>query len=132
MKNQQEQLELFAQRHRELGVAVERFEESARAIGTPEVIAVVDEGTKQLRATVRRVVGILVRQSSLPWDAVWTLGYHELFRDTGYHAVVQSATHGDQKHLDAVQRDGKMPAFLQTLCRMLTLPQFGNKGGEAC
>ena len=70
-----------------------------------------------IRATARRLVGILVDQSGLPFHVAWVMAYHEHYLRTGFHAAAKNQSAGT--HLDVVEEAGQLPEFVKTVRGML-------------
>ncbi len=124
MKNNPDQLELdFTQARQELSQAILNFENAAVALAESKVSKALPK-TDGLRAEVRRLVGIIATQSGQDFHAAWCSAYLELYLETGYHPVVQSAQKHKKTHLDAVQEEGMLPQLWNTLLRMLKEPRY--------
>lgn len=76
----------------------------------------------ELRESTRRLVGVMADQSGRPFHEMWVLAYHELYRATGFHAV--SSSRGRGKHLDAVEKAGRMQDLHDVVRSMLTAGGF--------
>jgi hypothetical protein len=134
MKIDLNQLELdFTTARKDLREAAERFDNAAgawsNAIGNtlPEVAQQVHFEANLVRSTVKRLVGILVDQSGLPFHAAWVLAYHELFKASGYHPAAEGQIAATTVFLDRVQAAGKLEELQETVAEMLKDPRYAKK-----
>lgn len=123
-----EQLELdFAKKRAELETAIDAFALAASNMaGRYGPNEEVDKATAGMRKTVRRLVGILVDQSGLPFHAAWVMAYHELHAKTGFHAVADGAGESDV-YLDNVEQSGHLPDLVTTVSDMLRRPEYAKR-----
>jgi hypothetical protein len=126
-----EQLELdFAKKRAELETAIDAFalaaSNMAGRFGPNEEV---DKGVAGLRKTVRRLVGILVDQSGLPFHAAWVMAYHELHARTGFHAVAEGEPEGGA-FLDNVAKAGKLPELVGAVSEMLRSPEYARRKAQ--
>jgi len=131
-KTDPQQLELdFVTAKVHLIDAAEKFDIAAKAWSqslmgeAPAAAPVIDMEQQMLRGTVRRLVGILVDQSGLPFHAAWVMAYHELHKATGYHPVVNGVRTCKQTFLDVVQAEGKLEELRDTVLKMLQDKEYG-------
>jgi hypothetical protein len=89
----------------------------------PETKSMVDDEMKEMRRSVKRLVGVLCDQTGMDFHKMWVMVYHEHHKRTEFHAV--AASHGKGAHLDAVEEAGQLPALRQTVEYMLTSDRYG-------
>ena len=122
----------FEKSRDDMKVAVDKFGEAAAKLAeshdNPETAAMVGDDMKETRRVINRLVGVLASQTGLKFRDVWVLAYHEMYNQTGFHAVAASG--GKGTHLDAVAGAGKLPDLRATVAGMLTDERFG-PGGKA-
>ena len=124
-------LKEFTKRRDELQQALLDFSKATTDLaaaadgGNPETGDMVQDETKETRAAIRRMIGILSRQSGLPFDLLYTAAYHDLYKATGFHAVAEDKGRGT--HLDAVEKAGKMADLEGVVTGMLTDERFAPK-----
>lgn len=122
MSEKMEQLLLdFEEKQQSLIKATSEFQDAASALNSAKK----EEG-QYLRNTIRRLVGVISLQSGVSFPSVWVIAYHDLYKETGFHAVVESK--GVGSHLDVVQRAGRLQDLHKVVLRLLESSQFEPKG----
>lgn len=131
MKKNIYQLELdFTEARTNLAQAVTHFDAAAAAWAcgladeAPTASDAIHAEIAMMRVTVKRLVGILVDQSGLPFHAAWVMAYHELYKATGYHPVAHGKQTAQKVLLDQVQADGKLEELQETVTKMLIDPKY--------
>lgn len=98
-----------------LEATVARYQEPFRPPNHP---------TETVRATVRRLVGILVDQSGMSYHTIWVLAYHELFERTGFHAVAVGGKQNEATFLNMVAQAGRMDELKEVIIEMLQKKEY--------
>ncbi len=81
----------------------------------------VKDEDKTLRARIRQLAGCAAIALKKDWHDVWVLAYHEFWKKTNRHPVVESGRAGLPSHLDYVFTDPSWPGILHGILEnMLT------------
>ena len=115
----------FQESRRNLQKAVDKFGKAFESLLEASKNPEVKEGDDILRKAVNRSIRILADQSGMAIHTVWVLAYHELFKKTGFHAVVENST-PNGKHLDKVQEAGKLEDLMEVVKDMLMSDEFSS------
>ncbi len=76
---------------------------------------------KYARNRIHQLVGCATIALKKEWQEVWVLAYHEFWKETGRHPVVESVNRGLPTHLDYVFTDPSWPGILKGIVqKMLT------------
>lgn len=74
-----------------------------------------------LRKRLRQLAGCAAIARKMEWHTVWVEAYHQFFKETGKHPVVESVRLGLPTHLDYVFTDPSWPGVLHNVLeKMLT------------
>lgn len=95
--------------------ACERFARAAERLREEEKKRTSEYPERDIvtRRVINRLVKILADQRGIDVHTMWVRAYHDHHKRTGYYAILRSG--GKGVHLDAVQRDGQLTAFQETL-----------------
>lgn len=69
---------------------------------------------------VKRLIGCISDALGLPFHECYVLAYHELFKRTGFHPVVESARNGATTHLELVEQRGMLGELVEAASTVLT------------
>jgi hypothetical protein len=132
MKRKEDQLWLdFDKAAEDLSAASGRFNKAAKALekagrapwGIKEACLKAGGG-EDFREEVKRLVGVLADQSGMDFHQVWVLLYHEFFKETGVHPVVEAQKKRRRQHLDWVAENGLLARLHQVVLGMLVKPEY--------
>ncbi len=87
-----------------------------------------DEAMEELRARIRRQVGIAAKTRDMGWEEVYIIAYGLFFKETGVHPAVESSRTGEKVHLDVVFRMPGGPEILLECVNAVLLKGLVNEG----
>lgn len=100
----------------EFAAAGKEMVEASHLVFTPVLQDLED---KEARAKVVQLVNHIAFGQNVGHRATFVELYHNFFKSTGMHPVVESTKHGFKHHLDAVEKAGKLPELIDEACKML-------------